>query len=195
MKTKPIITIPGMMLTALLLLSAVMPAPAFASENVPVMLEIPITYIVNGNAETAGGDRFILEPDDPEAPMPDDSEGGRKIITIREEGSCSFGSIYYDRPEIWWYTVSRELTDKKGVTKDDSVYRVKVIALNDGHGYVLAYLEGSDEKHEIVYTDRVAPDTGDRGIGLIIYAGMALAAAAALTAIAVSVAGNRKKEV
>lgn len=194
MKTKAIIKVSGMMLAALLLLSAVLPAPAFASENVPVMLEIPITYIVNGNAAMAGGDRFTLEPDDPEAPMPEDSAGGKKTITIREEGGYSFGSIYYDRPEIWWYTIRRELTDKKGVTKDDSVYRAKVIALNDGQGYVLVYLEGSDEKHELVYTDRVAPDTGDRDTGLIIYSVMALAAAAALGSFAAFRSGNRKKE-
>ena len=39
------------------------------------------------------------------------------------------------------------LIDKKGVVKDTSIYRAKVIALNDGHGYVLVYKNGSDEKH------------------------------------------------
>ena len=185
---------PGTILALLLLFSAVSPMASFARENVPVTIEIPITYIVEGNDGTAGGDDFTLVPDDPLAPMPGDSIDGKKTINIRTEGCYSFGNIYYDRPEIWWYTISRELTDKKGVAKDDSVYRAKVVALNDGHGYVLVYLEGSDEKHELVYTDRVAPDTGDHDISLFIYSGMALAAAAALGWFIALKLKNRKKE-
>ncbi|MBQ6440914.1 MAG: hypothetical protein IJJ06_12555 [Mogibacterium sp.] len=193
MKTTKIIAITGIM-AALLLSVAVMPVRSFARENMPVTIEIPITYIVNGNDEIAGGDTFTLEPDDPDAPMPGDAAGGKKAISISKEGSYSFGSIYCDRPGVWRYTISRDLTEKKGVTKDDSIYRAKVIALNDGHGYVLVYLGGSDEKHELVYTDRVAPDTGDYENSLLIYSGLAAAAAAAFITIAAFRHKNRKKE-
>ena len=172
-----VLLVPGLML----ILAA--PATAFARENIPVSIDIPVTYIVSGNDKTAGGDTFTLTPDDPAAPMPPESEGGKKSIKISGEGTYSFGEIYYDRPEIWWYTITRDVTEKKDVTKDDSVYRAKVIALNDGHGYVLVYREGSDEKQELVYKDRVAPDTGDSA-EFVAYAVVLAAAACALAVLA-----------
>lgn len=167
-----------LVLPVLIFASVAAPLEVHANENIPVTIEIPLTYIVNGNEDTAGGDRFVLTPDDPAAPMPEDASGGRKTIDVEGEGSYSFGTIYYDRPEIWWYTITRELTEKKGVTKDNSVYKAKVIALNDGHGYVLVYKDGSDDKSELVYTDRVAPETGDTNT--LVYAATAFAAASAL---------------
>jgi hypothetical protein len=172
-----VLLVPGLML----ILAA--PATAFARENIPVSIDIPVTYIVSGNDRMAGGDTFTLTPDDPAAPMPPESEGGKKSIKISGEGTYSFGEIYYDRPEIWWYTITRDVKEKKGVTKDDSVYRAKVIALNDGHGYVLVYREGSDEKQELVYKDRVAPDTGDSA-EFVAYAVVLAAAACALAVLA-----------
>ncbi len=193
MKEINISKIAGIILTAFILFSAVIPAPSFAGENIPVTIDIPVTYIVNGNDEIAGGDEFTLIPDDPRAPMPEGALEGKKTITIGKEGSYSFGSIRFERPEVWWYTVTRDITEKKGVTKDDSIYRVKVIALNDGHGYVLVYPDGSDEKHELIYEDRVAPETGDNN-SLIIYAGLAFSAAAALVLLEAAGKKNRKKE-
>lgn len=183
-----------MLIAVLTAASAVFPRPVFAGENVPVTIDIKVTYIVDGNAKTAGGDRFTLTADDPLSPMPEGSDGREKTITIRDEGSFSFGDIRYERPGVHWYTITRETTEKKGVVKDDPVYRAKVIALNDGHGYVLVYENGSDEKHDLVYMDRVAPATGDDN-RLKIYSGMALAAAAALAAYAAAAVRNRKREV
>ncbi len=183
MKTRTITSVTGAALAAMIILSVIMPLPAFAGENIPVTIDITVTYIVDGNVKTAGGDSFILEPDDPASPMPEGTEGGKKRITITDEGSFSFGEIRYERPDVYWYTVTRDLTDRKGVIKDNPVYRAKVIALNDGHGYVLVYRKGSDEKEELVYKDRVAPATGD-GNPLIIYLGILAAAAATLAVFA-----------
>lgn len=183
MKTRTIASVTGAALAAMIILSVIMPLPAFAGENIPVTIDITVTYIVDGNVKTAGGDSFILEPDDPASPMPEGTEGGKKRITITDEGSFGFGEIRYERPDVYWYTVTRDLTDRKGVIKDNPVYRAKVIALNDGHGYVLVYRKGSDEKEELIYKDRVAPATGD-GNPLIIYLGILAAAAATLAVFA-----------
>lgn len=172
----------GLLVPVLMLIAAV-PLPAFAGENIPVSISINLTYIVKGNDKTAGGDTVTLTPDDPAAPMPPESEGGKKTIKINKEGTYSFGEIYFDRPGVWWYTITRNVTQKKGVTKDESVFKAKVIALNDGHGYVLVYREGSDEKQELVYKDRVAPETGDTG-GLMAYAVVLASAACALALLA-----------
>ena len=173
----------GLLLPVFVIISAA-PLTAFARENIPVSIDIPLTYIVSGNDRTAGGDTVTLTPDDPAAPMPPESEGGKKTITLKKEGTYSFGEIYYDRPEIWWYTVTRDVREKKGVKKDDTVYRVKVIALNDGHGYVLVYRDGSDKKQELVYRDKVAPATGDRS-EILTYAAMLACAVCALLVLVV----------
>ena len=182
----------GLLLAVVLLLQAALPEHVFAGENVPVKTDISVTYIVNGNAESADGDVFTLTADDPGTPMPGGKVGGSKSITVSKEGTYSFGEISYDRPDVYWYTVTRDVTEKKGVKKDDSVYRAKVIALNDGQGYVLVYKKGREEKQELVYTDQTAPETGDEN-SLFIYSVMALAAAAVLTLFAAVRRKNEKK--
>ena len=184
-------TMMWILMTALVFVSASVPSVVYASENVPVTVEIPITYIVHGNDKTAGGDIFVLTADEPETPMPEGSENGKLAIDISREGTYSFGEITYERPNVWWYTISRETTKKKGVTKDDSVYRAKVIALNDGHGYVLVYKDGSEKKHELVYEDRVSPDTGDTS--RLLFYGMGCAASAAALLLAVIRRRNRRE--
>lgn len=196
MKIGPAVT--GIFLTALIIFSSLLPVPVFAGGNVPAKIDIEVTYKVDGNAGTAGGDRFTLTADDPSAPMPEGTVSGRKTITVSDEGSYSFGDIRFGRPDVFWYTVTRDVSDKKGVVKDDSVYRAKVAALNDGHGYVLVYKDGSDEKQELVYTDRVTdrgtPATGDNN-PVKIYSGVAAAAALALVLFAAAGKKNKRKEV
>ena len=184
----------GVLLAALMFISIMLPEPAYAGANVPVTVDINITYIVDGNAETAGGDRFTLTADDIRAPMPEGSAGGKKTIEVTDEGSFSFGGMRFEKPEVFWYTVSREVTGKKGVVKDGSEYRVKVIALNDGRGYVLAYKKGSSEKQELIYCDRVTPATGDDN-RIIIWFCIAAAAAAGLMAFAAAGRRNKNEEV
>lgn len=181
----------GILLAALIIIPLLLPIQAFAGSNVPVSVDIAITYIVDGNVKTAGGDKFTLTADDPGAPMPEGTVDGKKTITVRDEGSYGFGDMYFEKPGVFWYTISREVSEKKGVVKDSPVYRAKVIALNDGHGYVLVYKDGSDEKHEPVYKDRVAPATGDDN-AIMIYSVIAAAAAAALAVFAA--AGRRKRQ-
>ena len=181
-------------LAALMLFTSFVPDKVFAGSNIPVIVDIPVTYIVNGNAEIAGGDMVTLTADDPSSPMPGGTEAGKKTITIKNEGTYSFGDIRFDKPGVHWYTIKRDLTKKKGVTKDGSVYKAKVIALNDGHGYVLVYKEGSDEKSELVYEDKVAPATGDvnKVLGYLV---ILIASAASLAVLAVFRVITKRREV
>ena len=181
-------------LAALMLFTSFVPVKVFAGSNIPVIVDIPVTYIVNGNAEIAGGDMVTLTADDPSSPMPGGTEACKKTITIKNEGTYSFGDIRFDKPGVHWYTIKRDLTKKKGVTKDGSVYKAKVIALNDGHGYVLVYKEGSDEKSELVYEDKVAPATGDvnKVLGYLV---ILIASAASLAVLAVFRVITKRREV
>ena len=185
-------TATGVLLAALMSVSILLPVPVFAGGNVPVTVDIKVTYTVDGNAETAAGDRFTLAADDHGAPMPEGAVDGRKTITIPDEGSFSFGDIRFERPDVFWYTITREVSGKKGVVKDGSEYRAKVIALNDGRGYVLVYKKGSSEKQELVYRDRTTPATGEDN-SIIIYSVTAAAAAAGLAVFAGTKKRSRKK--
>lgn len=182
-----------MLLAVFVVIATALPVQVFAGENVPVEAEIKVTYIVDGNVKAAGGGRFTLSADDPRSPMPDGCTGGKKEITVTDEGSFSFGVMRYERPDVHWYTVTRDVKEKKGVIKDHSVYKAKVIALNDGHGYVLVYKSGSDEKNELVYKDRVAPATGD-DMSIVIYSVIAGIAAAMLAVFALTTTKNRRRE-
>ena len=148
-------------LAVLAVLASFMPVRVSAAASVPVTVDIAVTYIVEGNADIAGGDIVTLEADDPSSPMPGGTKDGKKTITIGDEGTYSFGDIHYEKP--------------------------------DGHGYVLVFREGSDEKTELVYTDRVAPATGDAG-QLLLYCGMTVTAAAALAVFSALRSRRKKKE-
>ena len=189
---KPSVT--GVLLAAFMFIVTLLPVPAFAAGNIPVTVDIRVTYNVDGNDGSAGGDRFTLTADDPGAPMPEGTVGRKRTITIPKEGSYSFGDIRFERPEESWYTITREASYRKGVVKDNTIYRAKVIALNDGHRYVLVYRNGSSEKQELVYMDRVTPATGDSN-KIIIYSCAAAAAAAMLVLCAAAVRRNRRKGV
>lgn len=193
MKEQSFKTTAAALLAALTVIVSFMPAHVFAASNVPVTVDIAVTYIVEGNSGIAGGDTVTLTADDPASPMPGGTKAGKKTITIRDEGTYSFGDIRFEKPGVHWYTITRDLTKKNGVTKDGPVYKAKVIALNDGHGYVLVFKEGSDEKTELVYTDRVAPETGDTG-QLLLYCCLTVTAAAAFAASIAIRSGKRKKK-
>lgn len=182
------------LMAVLIAFALYIPAGVFAGSNLPVTVDITVTYIVNGNAKTAGGDTVTLTADDPSSPMPGGTESGKKTITIKDEGTYSFGDIHYEKPGVHWYTVKRDLTKKKGVTKDSPLYKAKVVALNDGHGYVLVYKDGSNEKSELVYTDKVAPETGDNSRWPV-YCITFLTAAISLALIVALKARNGRKEV
>ena len=94
-------------------------ADAFGAENVPCSVDIPVRYELGDQEGTV---RLIA--DDPEAPMPAGSRGGVKDLTLRGSGETSFGTIHYERPDIYTYTVRR--------SGDDTVYHVRVIATSDG---------------------------------------------------------------
>ena len=188
-----ITAVTAVLMAVLILFTSLAASHAFAGSNIPVTIDIPVTYIVEGNAKMAGGDTVTLTADDPSSPMPGGTEAGKKTITMKNEGTDSFGDIYYEGPGVNWYTITRKVTAKKGVTKDDSTFKAKVIALNDGHGYVLVFKEGSDEKSELVYVDKVAPATGDTQ-SLLLYCGITIAAAASLAVYTASRAKNRRRE-
>ena len=150
-------------------------ADAFGAENVPCSVDIPVRYELGDQAGTV---RLIA--DDPEAPMPAGSRGGVKDLTLRGSGETSFGTIRYERPDIYTYTVRR--------SGDDTVYHVRVIATSDGQSSVVVMKEGVQGKTDLSFSSSVkslplsdggSPGTGD-GFALLLWLMLCTASATIL---------------
>lgn len=152
------------------------------ANNMPYTVSVPIEYAVKGVIPDAGGDTFMLTPSGSGEPMPDGSDRNVSRIRIKKPGKYSFDEIVIRKPGVYEYSIRRNVTEKKGVRKDDSVFRVKIVAENTGEAHVVTYISGSEKKSPVVYTDRVSvfgtPKTGDDidpvYIGMFICAGIAL---------------------
>ena len=125
-KSKGIALIAAVM-TLLFMLSAVcVYADAFATANIDVRCKIAdnipkghtFTYELRANAEGN--------------PMPEGSLYGVKTVKMKKSGRVNFGSIEFDHPEVYYYTM-RETTSEWGNFKPDPTeYTVILIANNDG---------------------------------------------------------------
>ena len=129
----------------------------------------PAAVSIDGTLELEGGhiyedDQWFLLSTTGDCPMPGGSSGGVKRSPLLQDGSFSFGEIFYDRPGIYEYTVSREIAPKDDVTMDDSVYKVTVEILSDGTSAVFYQKDGSDGKPDkISYVDRYSPPDKETG--------------------------------
>ncbi len=90
-----------------------------------------------------------------DAPMPEGSAEGVKENAVKYGEDFSFGHIYYERPGIYQYMVSRDTIQNDGVLKDGSVYKVTVEIFSDGTDTVIYQREGAEGKPEgINYIDK-----------------------------------------
>ena len=92
-----------------------------------------------------------------------------------QDGTFSFPAIHFAEPDTRYYLV-KEVNGGQvinGVTYDDTVYRITVVATDNGLGaleYTLSITDGQDTPAEgIVFEnsfEEPSPETGDTGIGL-----------------------------
>ncbi|MBQ9015001.1 MAG: hypothetical protein IJ109_02675 [Firmicutes bacterium] len=134
--------------------------PALAAEkdanHMPVTSEIVLKLACTGDIPKADPDTFVLEAGSEATPMPEGAGNGIRKITVDTAGEASFGTITYERPDVYEYTVKRARKDAEDIAKDYQVYRVKVIALNSGEVRQIITKAGGTRKSELVYTDSVA---------------------------------------
>jgi len=99
--------------------------------------------------------------------MPEGSAGGVKKIRISKPEKTDFGKMIMTKPGAFDYTVHRIGSEKKNVTKDMTVYHVRIAALNSGEANLIIKREGEGDKSELIYRDTVktsffhTPKTGD----------------------------------
>ena len=82
--------------------------------------------IVDGIPKKAGKFTFVLKADDASYPMPDGASNGVLKVTVEGGGLYEFGTITYDAPGVYTYTMYEEAGKENGYTYDDTVYSVKV---------------------------------------------------------------------
>ena len=74
---------------------------------------------------------FQLAGEDESTPMPEDAKDDVSTATNDENGSIVFGTIAYDKPGTYKYTVSEVNDEQDGVTYDDTTYEVTVTVTDD----------------------------------------------------------------
>ena len=171
-------TAPFVLLIAILVLFGLL-QPAFAeaqaaaadgerdANNMPVSVNIPIEYRMDGDASLISTDTYVLMAENDNNPMPAGSIGGKKRIEISKPGKADFGEMIMTKPGAYDYTVHRITTEKKNVTRDRTVYHVRIAALNTGEANLIIKREGDGNKSELIYRDTVktsffhSPKTGD----------------------------------
>jgi len=137
----------------LLLLILLFPSFCYADSIASVTLEGSY-YLSGGNMSKLGNISIILESLG-NAPMPYGAVNGKMLINARDGCVFSFGEIYFSKPGIYEYAVSREINGFNDVAEDDSVYKVTVEVFNDGTTAVLYHKEGETAKPDrIEYVDK-----------------------------------------
>lgn len=120
----------------------------------PISMTLPfIEKIVDGEApETTFS--FVMTANG-NAPMPEGTVDGKKIISITGNGIAELGTIQYDAPGVYTYTLTEINEHVSGWTYDPAVYTLTVtVTLEDGvlvADYVIT--KNGKPVNEIVFTN------------------------------------------
>lgn len=134
---------------------------SYAAFSNPV--EIKGRHIVENDETIISGRHIFVLTSYDGAPMPGGSSANVKKVSINSNETFSFGPIEYEKPGIYGYEVSREISDTKNLIQDDSVYRCIVEVTSDGTAVVIFEKNGTEGKpNSIVYTDRYK-ENGEKG--------------------------------
>ena len=124
----------------------------YAAKNIPACVEIPLKYAAEGD-EVAR--EFVLKAEDPANPMPEGSVNGEHRIVLNVSTETSLGTITYYRPGEYNYTVRSDA--------DPSVYRLQVIATNEGQGSLIIRKTGEEGKTELTFRSMYGGSGEDNG--------------------------------
>lgn len=105
----------------------------------PIEVELPEIYKeVDGKEAPEESFTFALTGND-NAPMPTGSSDGYYTVSRSGEGTVSLGSITFDEPGEYTYTVSEIKGNELGWTYDDTEYTIIVTVKKDGDGIIADY--------------------------------------------------------
>ena len=166
-----------------------------------LMVDPPVRKTVTGNPKSSGVFTFKLEARAPSNPMPAGSVNGVKMVRITGAGEGEFGTWSYDKPGVYFYTVSEVNAGQAGYTYDNAVYTIAdTVTAEDGR-LVLSRVVTNTQNKPVAALDYInqysegkdGPKTGDEMDKLffiiIFAAGSVLAVGAAIFLIA----GRKRK--
>ena len=109
------------------------------SVELPTEDQFHVTKSLTGTPLSAGAFQFELTGADG-APMPENNK-----TTNDADGKATFGSITYDKPGTYTYTINEVNTGKKGYTYDAKTVTVTVEVKDNGEGQLVAKVSYDDE--------------------------------------------------
>ena len=96
---------------------------------------------------------FTLEAASENAPMPEGTSEGKKVVTVTEEGAVAqFGSITYKKTGTYEYTITETDDGKDGVTYDTTPHKVVVTVTKDENNKLVAEAK-YDDKESLTITN------------------------------------------
>lgn len=156
-------------LICILAILAVTVIPVFGETPLATM-NIPIRHVIRGDKMNHDANFTFKLKADESAPMPEGSENGVKTVTVKKGQKVDFGDIAYYKPDVYYYTITRNPTKVKGLKSDTRKYSVCIVVTNDGGTSIVMKSIGADGKSaEVMYSDtfksdkkrKRVPDTGD----------------------------------
>ena len=121
-------------------------------------IEISGRHVIENNREIKSGRHTFVLTASGDVPMPEGSSGGVKRVTINSNEEFSFGSIVYEKPGSYEYTVSREIVESDELIQEDATYKCKVEVIADMTAVVVFEKIGTEGKpNRIEYRDTYIP--------------------------------------
>lgn len=129
---------------------------AYCDTAASVVIDGSCSYM-GANMRTGAESTFILRALS-NAPMPEGSDGSSKSVQAAIDGTFSFGRIYFPRPGVYEYEVTRGISDEPSLIEDNSEYIVTVEVFSESPAILVFQKKGEGGKTDrISYIDKQIP--------------------------------------
>lgn len=121
----------------------------------PINVKLPaITKVVEGKNAPKERFTFVLKGKSG-APMPEDASGSRYTASRTGKGTVSFGSITFERPGTYVYTIYEVEGDDLNWTYDDAEYTLTITVKEDGDALTAetSVKKNGNKTRKIVFTN------------------------------------------
>lgn len=139
-------------------------SPSVFAEEAPGF-ELPVTVSLSGTPPTTNNEYIIiLEAENIDYPMPEESVDGKYQLSMEENSTSKFPEMNFTSLGVYTYKIYQSSDTDKSYGYDDRVYSLVVYVTNaeDGSGLentVILYLTGQTEKlDQVIFQPEVPQD-------------------------------------